>query len=125
MCTKTGTCLSKDKVCNNENDCGDGDESEEDPDFCCTYPGTQYNFEEKCAECDPASQFKCETGQCIPKSEHCDGTPNCGDESDENLDLAGCCDPTRRNEFYTAANCPCGDDEIKCSNTNICISTEL
>lgn len=37
-------------------------------------------------QCDSEKQFKCEkSGICIPKSWHCDGTPDCDDESDEHL----------------------------------------
>lgn len=59
-------CIPLQFVCNQAYDCGIGDDSDERN---CTY-------------CDDYS-LRCNTGECLPLSASCDGTPQCPDGSDE------------------------------------------
>ncbi|XP_072025071.1 uncharacterized protein [Amphiura filiformis] len=121
-----GTCLSADKECNNEDDCGDaGDE------INCKCPRTEFSCdiwgcippEWACdgqVDCPDGSgsdelpdicecqegQFMCTTtGACIPGNWTCDGENDCGDFSDELLD------------------CQCKLGEFPCMNGD-CISLD-
>ena len=72
-------------VCDHEPDCSDGSD------------------EKRCSHSCRQDQFKCLSGDCIPKVWKCDGTPDCNDGSDEPSD----CEVQACHQ----------DLEFKCNNT--------
>lgn len=67
MCPRTFTCISKDWLCDGDDDCGD------------------YSDETRCgshANCSE-DQFECQNGLCIQQTWVCDGDNDCKDYSDE------------------------------------------
>lgn len=67
MCPQTFICISKDWLCDGDDDCGDF--------FDETHCGERLN----CS----SDQFECQNGLCIQKSWVCDGENDCRDYSDE------------------------------------------
>ena len=82
-----GKCISRLWACDGDADCGDGDASDEDPNYCSQHT------------CKP-SEFRCGNGRCIFSTWRCDHEDDCGDRTDEQ----GCDYPK------------CVDGEFTCDN---------
>ena len=68
-CNDDGSCITKEYVCDKENDCGDGEDEHNCP-------------------CDTEIYFPCKDGKlCLPKTNKCDGYADCLDKSDEEPSL--------------------------------------
>lgn len=72
QCKKKKDCISRDKLCNGENDCGDRSDELPLPEGPC-----------KNKICDNSS-FICDGTNCISKNWLCDGQIDCKDGTDEN-----------------------------------------
>lgn len=132
-CPNSDTCIYATQICDMKNDCSDGfDESEE-------------NCKRKCHE----SEFKCASGQCIPKEFECNQDQDCVDGTDEHEGCVSQCQPPKRacgnghcipeklfcdgnedcSDGFDEKNCnandidnPCGLDEFMCKSDKSCIS---
>ncbi|XP_030746611.1 low-density lipoprotein receptor-related protein 4 [Sitophilus oryzae] len=75
LCPKTKRCVSKEWLCDGDDDCGDYSDE------------TRCGYKQNCT----LDQFQCENGLCIPKTWTCDNDNDCRDFSDEvNCTRAGC-----------------------------------
>ncbi|CAH1130397.1 unnamed protein product [Ceutorhynchus assimilis] len=75
LCPKTKRCVSKDWLCDGDDDCGDYSDE------------TRCGFLQNCT----TDQFQCENGLCVPKTWICDNDNDCRDFSDEtNCTKIGC-----------------------------------
>jgi hypothetical protein len=91
-------CIQKSWRCDNDNDCGDPERSDERD--CLKY------------ECKP-DQFKCTSGHCIKAQLKCDGNRDCDDASDE----AGCAP-----RYPHGKHCPAS--MFQCNNT-VCLRPDF
>ena len=55
----------------------------------CADKSDEQNCKIKPAACDPATQFECSKGSCIPLDHVCNGKPDCLGWEDESLKLCG------------------------------------
>lgn len=69
-------------------------------------------------QCDAEKQFQCtQSAICIPKSWHCDGQPDCDDESDE---PPTCGEVACSNGFFKCNNSKCVFKAYICDGNNDC-----
>ncbi|CAG7722034.1 unnamed protein product [Allacma fusca] len=102
QCNISNACIRQKLVCDGRNDCGSGDNSDEEN--CKDVNGCHW------------SQHGCRKGnQCIPGHLKCDGKLDCKDGSDEE----NC---HRSRNMYSMESC--ADSEFSCNVTTICISLE-
>nr|XP_027234566.1 low-density lipoprotein receptor-related protein 2-like [Penaeus vannamei] len=115
-------CLFGELLCNGEDNCMFGED--EDESFCST------------RECS-VTEFRCASGQCIRRSQECDGETDCSDGTDEHCAAASDC-PAPRTHYCGAGacikeaflcdnilDCPHGEDEMPCNCTGFkCSSGE-
>lgn len=84
-CPRSGKCISKEWLCDGDDDCGDySDETHCGKSFATRRPfelshSETLGFPVNCT----ADQFECANGLCIPKSWICDNDNDCKDYSDE------------------------------------------
>ncbi|ROT61936.1 putative low-density lipoprotein receptor [Penaeus vannamei] len=82
-------CLFGELLCNGEDNCMFGED--EDESFCST------------RECS-VTEFRCASGQCIRRSQECDGETDCSDGTDEHCAAASDC-PAPRTHYCGAGAC--------------------
>ena len=98
-----GKCISRLWACDGDADCGDGDSSDEDPNYCSQHT------------CKP-TEFRCGNGRCIFSTWRCDHEDDCGDRTDEQ----GCDYPKCVDGEFTCDNFRCIPESQVCNGVNDC-----
>ncbi|XP_044727463.1 basement membrane-specific heparan sulfate proteoglycan core protein-like isoform X3 [Chrysoperla carnea] len=97
-CVSDNECIEQDKRCDGIPDCLD----ESDEDGC--------NFEE---ECNPSTEFRCDTDKCLPLDKRCNAEFDCEDGTDEE----GC---DRCYDGYECTNGECISEDKRCDRVRDC-----
>ena len=132
-----GKCISRLWACDGDGDCGNGDESDEDPTYCsqhtckpsefrcgngrCVFSTWRCDHEDDCGDrtdeegCDynkcDEGEFTCENFRCIPESQLCNGINDCKDNSTSDEAMELCKD----------RNVTCPNSNLSCKTTTICV----
>ncbi|XP_063629184.1 prolow-density lipoprotein receptor-related protein 1-like [Cydia splendana] len=107
----TGRCIPAAWRCDGDTDCGQRDDSDEDP-FTCKLVVSQLTDASPCSQ----GQFRCATGRCIPAAWRCDGDTDCGQRDDSDEDPFTC--KLVVSQLTDAS--PCSQGQFRCA-TGRCI----
>ncbi|XP_015840900.2 serine protease nudel isoform X2 [Tribolium castaneum] len=132
-----GNCINTEQICDGVSDCRNGEDEDSNE---CLKLENGCPLATNCTNYPPCklSEFRCKSGECVPKTAFCDNIDDCKDKSDEPEECScrtylervhpeKICDGTvncwnRSDE----KNCSCGlKSNEKCGETGLCVSQEM